>query len=122
MVDLGSQYVRDLLSDLETRFPTVTWLIWTLSLCVIALKSIVMVSNLVPAHFDFQWVRSSSLLLLAWLNTACINLPLRHWIPTLLSLISFSTACVIMPNLPPYIYNLIDYLTGFSCVWLTSKL
>jgi len=35
MVDLDSQQVRDLLSNLPTRFLTVTWLIWTLSLCVI---------------------------------------------------------------------------------------
>jgi len=35
MVDLDSQPVRDLLSNVLTRFLTVTWLIWTLSLCVI---------------------------------------------------------------------------------------
>jgi len=35
MVDLDSQFVRDLLSNPLTRFLTVTWLIWTLSLCVI---------------------------------------------------------------------------------------
>jgi len=35
MVDLDSQLVRDLLSNLLARFLTVTWLIWTLSECVI---------------------------------------------------------------------------------------
>jgi len=35
MVDLDSQIVRDLLSNLLARFLTVTWLIWTLSECVI---------------------------------------------------------------------------------------
>jgi len=35
MVDLDSQLVRDLLSNLLARFLTVTWLIWTLSKCVI---------------------------------------------------------------------------------------
>jgi len=35
MVDLDSQKVRVLLSNLLTRFLTVTWLILTLSLCVI---------------------------------------------------------------------------------------
>ena len=35
MVDLDSQDVCDLLSDLLTRFLTPTWSIWTLSLCVI---------------------------------------------------------------------------------------
>jgi len=35
MVDLDSQPVRDLLSNLLTGFLIVTWLIWTLSKCVI---------------------------------------------------------------------------------------
>jgi len=35
MVDLDSQIVRGLLSNVLTRFLTMTWLIWTLSLCVI---------------------------------------------------------------------------------------
>jgi len=35
MVDLDSQLVRDLLSNLVTGFLTMTWLIWTLSKCVI---------------------------------------------------------------------------------------
>jgi len=35
MVDLDSQDVRDLLSNLLARFLMVTWLIWTLRLCVI---------------------------------------------------------------------------------------
>jgi len=35
MVDLNSQRVRDLLSDLLTQFLTTAWLIWTLSECVI---------------------------------------------------------------------------------------
>jgi len=35
MVDLDSQRVRDLLSNPLTGFLTVTWLIWTPSLCVI---------------------------------------------------------------------------------------
>jgi len=35
MVDLDSQRVRDLVTNLLTLFLTVTWLIWTLSLCVI---------------------------------------------------------------------------------------
>jgi len=35
MVDLDSQKVRDLLSHLLIGFLMVTWLIWTLSLCVI---------------------------------------------------------------------------------------
>jgi len=35
MVGLDSQIVRDLLSNLLTRFLTMTWLIWTLSECVI---------------------------------------------------------------------------------------
>jgi len=34
-VDLDSQTVRDLLSNVLTRFLTMTWLIWTLRLCVI---------------------------------------------------------------------------------------
>jgi len=35
MADLDSQLVRDLLSHLLTRFLTVVWLIWALSMCVI---------------------------------------------------------------------------------------
>jgi len=35
MVDLDSQDVRDLLSNLLILFLTVAWLIWTLSGCVI---------------------------------------------------------------------------------------
>jgi len=35
MVDLDSQQVRDLLWNLLTQFLTMTWLIWTPSLCVI---------------------------------------------------------------------------------------
>ena len=35
MFDLDSQIVRDLFSNLLTRFLTVAWLIWTLSECVI---------------------------------------------------------------------------------------
>jgi len=35
MVDLDSQYVCDLLSNVLTRFLTVTWLVWILRLCVI---------------------------------------------------------------------------------------
>jgi len=35
MVDLDSQDVRGLLSNVLTRFLTVTWLIWTLRTCVI---------------------------------------------------------------------------------------
>ena len=35
MVDLDSQRVRGLLSNLLTRFLTTTWSIWTLSLCVV---------------------------------------------------------------------------------------
>jgi len=38
MVDLDSQDVRDLLSNLLTRFLMVTWLIWTLSKCVICFQ------------------------------------------------------------------------------------
>jgi len=35
MVDFDSQRVRDLLSNVLTLFLTVTWFIWTLSMCVI---------------------------------------------------------------------------------------
>jgi len=35
MVDLDSQAVRGLLSNLLTRFLTLTWSIWTLSVCVV---------------------------------------------------------------------------------------
>jgi len=35
MVDLDSQIVRDLLPNVLTRFLTMTWLIWTLSMYVI---------------------------------------------------------------------------------------
>jgi len=35
MVDLDSQWVRDLLSNPLTGFLTMTWLIWTLRMCVI---------------------------------------------------------------------------------------
>jgi len=35
MVDLDSQEVRDLLSNVLTQFLTMTWLIWTLRLCAI---------------------------------------------------------------------------------------
>jgi len=46
--------VRDLLLNLLTGFLTVTWLIWTLSLCVVALEPIVIVSDLIVADFLSQ--------------------------------------------------------------------
>ena len=51
MVDLDSQDVRDLLSNLLTRFLMVTWLIWTFRKCVVALEPIFIASNLIVAGF-----------------------------------------------------------------------
>jgi len=57
MVDLDSQQVRDLLSNLLTRFLTMTWLIWTLSLCVICSQIYWPVSDSDMVDLDSQRVR-----------------------------------------------------------------
>jgi len=57
MVNLYSQGVRDLLSNPLTRFLTVTWLIWTLSLCVICSQSTDPISDHDMVNLHSQGVR-----------------------------------------------------------------
>jgi len=75
MVDLDSQQVRDWLSNLLNQFLTVTWLIWTLRMCVIcsfrkcivALKPIVIASDLIVADFlSLRTLNQMSVLLFSW--------------------------------------------------------
>ena len=87
MVDLDSQAVRDLLLNLLTGFLMVTWLIWTLSLCVVALEPIVIVSDLIMADFLSQASRLD----------VCGFFPLEpaSWSLTLFSLISTFSRCAV---------------------------
>jgi len=57
MVDLDSQQVRDLLSNVLTRFLTVKWSIWTLSECVICSQCTDLISDHGMVDLDSQEVR-----------------------------------------------------------------
>jgi len=57
MVDLDSQPVRGLLSDLPTRFLTTTSSIWTLRKCVVTLESTHSISDTDMVDLDSQSVR-----------------------------------------------------------------
>jgi len=57
MVGLDSQDVRNLFSNLPTRFLTMAWWIWTLRMCVIPLKCTDPVSDRDTVDLDSQWVR-----------------------------------------------------------------
>jgi len=57
MVDLDSQRVRDLLSNLLTQFLMMTWLIWTLSVCVICSQIYHPISDDDMVDLDSQLVR-----------------------------------------------------------------
>jgi len=92
MVDLDYQNVRDLLSNLLIRFLTVTLFIWILvqfelSLCVVALKSLLIAFGLIGANFFYQDSESD----------VCGFVPLEpaSWILTLFSLISTFRGCVV---------------------------
>jgi len=57
MADFDSQPVRGLVSNLFTRFLTLTWLIWTLSLCVLCSR-IHSISDIDMAALESQIVRN----------------------------------------------------------------
>jgi len=57
MVDLHSQLVRGLLSNLLARFLTPTWSIWTLSVCVVCSRIHSLNSDTHVVNLDSQRVR-----------------------------------------------------------------
>jgi len=69
MVDLDSQYVRGLLSDLLTRFLTPTWSIWTLSLCVVCCRNLLTQADPHMVYLDSQSVRGLLSNVLTWFLT-----------------------------------------------------
>jgi len=94
MVYLDSQRVRDLLSNLLTRFLTVTWLIWTLRKCAFVLEPIFIVSDLIVAGFLFQASRLDV--------RGFFPLEPASWILTLFSLISTFRGCAVCSLLFPW--------------------
>ena len=93
MVDLDSQDVRDLLSNLLTRFLTVTLLIWTFRKCVVILEPIVIVSHLIVTGFLSQNFKPDV--------RGFFPLEPASWILTLFSLISTFRGCAVFSLLFP---------------------
>ena len=56
-IDLDSQRVSGLLTNLLTRFLTLTWLIWTLSACVVSSQIYCLTSDPNVVDLDSQRVR-----------------------------------------------------------------